>query len=340
MKKRKIAGPIEEPTENTAAFQREIEEILQRVKEALNDHDDESATKAANELVNLAAEPLRRRAHQILRPGDPVNQRVSPTGLLNDVYEGILRVIKATTPASWKDVVGLVNLKLRQRLIDIGRTVRRERRLLRADPVSRPAGPGTEQGDRREDEDGGKQMPPSQPFSGRVARDRASMDPAEWDEFCRAMKKFLEELDSQQRRVLYYLDVQKWTQKQVAKQIGKDESTVKRIYRRLKPPIFDLMAKHLSQLGSGDLASIPVPEKCGRYDFYKAEIVDAFWCECEAGIGALSREEIDLIDSRWTWGLSTQEAAELLNMDSRALEEKWEDLLMKVSPTLRDLLRK
>ena len=328
-----------------------INEILERMWCALQapTPDETAAKKAADQVLTIAFERLRERAHHILRPGDRVNRLVSPTELLNDVYPDIVRAAIAAKPKTYEDFLGLVSLKLRQRLCDYARKLIRERW------------------------GGGLLTDPADP-------DRVTFDAAEWDEFCQGMRKLVVHLSPWQRRILYHLDVRKLTQEQTAKRLRKDESTVKRALRPLKVAVWGLMAKYLLSssdlasvrrlmdertealkrgeatspdkrkptvldlvathlLNGGDLATLPKPAKRKLYDIFKPAIVDAFWCECQAEMEALSPEEINLIDARWTFGLSTAEAAAFLKTDVKTLETKWKALLAKVSPMLRDLLK-
>ncbi len=264
-------------------------------------------TQAAKEVVVHALERLRFRAHQILRPGDRVHNELPPTALLDDAFNDIVRVILAMKPLSYDDFLRLASKKLREKMLDYGRIL-----------IRQPRGTG---GDPAPDVSGSATSP-----STRVAR----------REFLEAVERLVTGLEPRQRCILYYLDVVCLTQKETAQRLAVDESTVKRAYRALKPQFFDLMASHL--LG-GDLPPLSDEEKREAYDAGKSAVLDLLWGDCQAELESLSPEDTHLIDLRWCWGASETEAAEGLKMDLNTFREKWEQIVARLSPMLRDLLK-
>jgi DNA-directed RNA polymerase specialized sigma24 family protein len=264
--------------------------------------------EAAKEVVGLAFERLREKAHKILRRGDPVRNQLEPTALVCDAYEAIVRAVIATEPPSYDDFFWLATRKLRQKLLDHVRVTMRERLRMSRGPQPVLAGGGTS------------------PGTG-AAR----------GEFLEGMAKHVAELKLEHRRILYYMDVVGLTQKETAERLQKDESTVKRGYRALKPELFDLMAKYL--LGRG-LPSLSDEEKRQGYDIAKAAALDSLWGECQAELDALSPEDARLIDLHLCWDGPEAENAERLQMDLETFRAKREELTARLSPMIQDLLKK
>jgi RNA polymerase sigma factor (sigma-70 family) len=278
----------------------QIDALLNRLREGDPD--------AAKELFTVAFERFRRRAHQMLRPGDPVYEEQSPTALLCDSYEGIVRAVSATKPPTYEDLLRLVNKKLRESIWDVGRSLIHKRRMVGGDAEWEAS-----------------------------AHDTSPSRMAARREFLEAMKRLVAELDSRQRCMLYYLEILKLTQKETAQRLEMDESTVKRSYRELKPLLLKLMAKHL--VGEGGFESLSEEEKRAAFDASKDAALDALWSDSQIELESLPPEEVELIDVRWCCGLPDAEAAENLKMDVQVFRAKWDQLVKRLSPMVRDLLK-
>ena len=156
-------------------------------------------------------------------------------------------------------------------------------------------------------------------------------------EFLEGMAARVAELKLEHRRILYYMDVVGLTQKETAERLRKDESTVKRGYRALKPEFFDLMAKYLLGRGAPSLSD---EEKRQGYDIAKAAALDSLWGECQADLEALPPENSHLIDLHLCWDGTEAENAERLQMDLSTFQAKRDALISRLSPMIQDLLKK